>query len=47
MWLLDPASTGGLVDAIERGDIPGPAKVSKTLDKALRIFRDPDGCLKR
>lgn len=43
--LRDPASTGGMLDALARGDLgPHPARLPRLLDRALAVFRGNLSC---
>ena len=46
--LLDPGSTGGLLDALQRGDLGGPRPASmRGLGWGLRVFRGRESCALR
>jgi hypothetical protein len=43
--LRDPASTGGMLDALARGDLgPRPARLPRVLARALDVYRGHLSC---
>ncbi len=44
LWLTDPGSTGGLIDAVARGEIKAKRRLRRAVKRALDIYRDPKSC---
>lgn len=42
--VLDPGSIGGLLDALSRGELAGPARLPAALRPSLRTFRGAESC---
>lgn len=43
-WLRDPASTGGMLDSLARGDLGEPGRLPPSLRRALDVYRGRAAC---